>query len=78
MTLIARRRAGKVSVGALNAAGNASIGPETARDHPPLQAMFIGQGSGFTNVDSPIEFVGFRRGTFTDAELTTMLRFGLA
>lgn len=54
--------------------GNGFIGGNTARTYPlPMTYWVIGSAEGAFPTNSPIEFVGYRRGAFDDAALLAIL-----
>jgi hypothetical protein len=40
---------------------------------PPVTTFAVGQALNGNAVDSPVEFMGYRRGTFSDDQVRTML-----
>jgi hypothetical protein len=73
--VLVRRRAGKWTCAAKNSAGTISASAESGLVALPagLSGIDIGNQAGGTQPDSPIEFVGIRRGTFSDADVTAIL-----
>lgn len=54
--------------------GTSGIGTSVAGGFPiGLSRLDVGSFVGSNQINAPIEFVGIRKGTFTDAEITAIL-----
>jgi hypothetical protein len=75
-TALLRRRGGIWSAAFRNAAGAISIGAEGAAGAMPANLSQVDVGANFSNgaqVGAPIEFIGVRRGSFSDADVSALL-----
>lgn len=73
--LLLRRRAGKFTLGCKAPSGTVTIGSEGGTAAmPPVSIVHPGSEAGAAQARDPIEFVGIRRGLFSDAELTALLQ----
>lgn len=71
--VVLRRRAGKYSVSA-KSGGTVGIGTEVAAAYPAsLNRLDVGQYLGVAQANSPVEGIFYKRGTFSDADLTALL-----
>jgi hypothetical protein len=73
--LLLRRRGGKYAAAAKNSAGTIGVGADgaTTAFATGLNRFDIGNQLGLYYVNAPIEFIGYKRGTFSDADLTALL-----
>jgi hypothetical protein len=67
-----QHRAGKFRVASL-AGGTVAFSAEVVKAMPPVTTFAVGQALNGNAVDSPVEFMGYRRGTFSDDQVRTML-----
>lgn len=74
LAILARRMAGKWS-GATRVGSTVTVGGETLAGFPAgLSMVRVGSNAaGSSQANSPIEFVGIRKGTFSDADVTALL-----
>lgn len=74
--ILVRFRGQKATTGAKNGSGAVSIGIEStsAITVPASTIARVGSDSGFSWARSPIEFVGVRKGSFSDAEIVAILQ----
>ena len=74
VTVLFRRNGGAIKAGGKNSSGVVTLGSSTALALPTgLNRLDIGNTLGVTYANAPIEFFGFRRGTFSDAAITAIL-----
>ena len=73
--VLVRRRAGKFTAACKAPAGTATIGSEgTAAAMPAVNLVHPGSEPGGLQTRDAIEFVGIRKGTFSDAEIAALLQ----
>lgn len=73
-TVLFHRNAGSMKGGGKNSSGVVTLGGSTPLALPTgLNHLDIGNALGSAHANAPIEFIGFRRGTFSDAAITAIL-----